>query len=562
VKRRRARRIFCASGGAAGTVAAMSRAARTTAVALLLAATATSADDPAKRGFDPDPWRPALGVERGLGLEMPVATPRGSYRLSAVLDYAEGLLALSSGDEQIGDLIESRLSLHLAAAYSFGALEVGLGLPIALHQEDNMSLLAERGIGEPLTAPVASSAVGDLRLLGKWAILREPRAPLGLAAALELRAPTGDGDAFYGDGPMAIPSVAGGKAIGPVRVDGAVGYAFRGEGQFAQLVVHDGLTYGVGVSGALPRLGPVRDWRAIGELHGGWPRGNDLQTDRYSAPLAVRAGVRAVFGRALLGGRRTLAVDVGGGTGLGEAGYGRERWRVFAGLSLQAIAPDRDGDGVPDDRDRCPDQPGLARLAGCPEAVAHGPDRDGDGLADTIDRCPEAKGPPELQGCPDTDGDEIPDDEDKCPKEKGPARLDGCPLPPGEPVVEIETERLSLKDAINFDTGRDTLKQESHRVLDELANVLRSHPELQLVRVEGHTDNVGGASYNRDLSQRRAAAVVRYLVGRGIARERLAAAGYGFDRPVAPNTTNLGRAKNRRVEFTILEHAGNDGAKR
>jgi outer membrane protein OmpA-like peptidoglycan-associated protein len=73
--------------------------------------------------------------------------------------------------------------------------------------------------------------------------------------------------------------------------------------------------------------------------------------------------------------------------------------------------------------------------------------------------------------------------------------------------------------------------------------------------VEGHTDNVGNAAYNKDLSARRAASVVRYLVGKGIAPSRLVAAGYGFEQPIASNKTALGRAKNRRVAFTILEEA-------
>ncbi len=158
-----------------------------------------------------------------------------------------------------------------------------------------------------------------------------------------------------------------------------------------------------------------------------------------------------------------------------------------------------------------------------------------------------------MDGCPDRDGDFIPDPEDKCPDEPGPAQNDGCPVT--GPVVQIETERISLKDSIHFDTAKDTIKSESNSILDSIATLLRDHPELRKVRVEGHTDNRGTAEYNKDLSRRRARAVVRALVGRGIAADRLLSEGYGFDRPVADNRTALGRAKNRRVEFTILsEH--------
>jgi outer membrane protein OmpA-like peptidoglycan-associated protein len=177
-------------------------------------------------------------------------------------------------------------------------------------------------------------------------------------------------------------------------------------------------------------------------------------------------------------------------------------------------------------------------------------------VPDAEDRCPDEPGPKELEGCPDRDGDGIPDIDDKCPTEPGPAQNDGCPLPEGEPVVEIETTRLSLKDMIHFDTAKDTIKPESNRILEEIASILKAHAELQKVRVEGHTDIVGSRPYNLDLSQRRAAAVVRALTARGVVAGRLEAVGYGFDRPVATNATALGRAKNRRVEFTIVGEQG------
>ena len=164
-------------------------------------------------------------------------------------------------------------------------------------------------------------------------------------------------------------------------------------------------------------------------------------------------------------------------------------------------------------------------------------------------------GLPELDGCPDRDGDEIPDREDRCPTEPGPAAREGCPVAEDEPLVDIETERLSLKDAIQFDTGRDTLRSKSFPVLDAISGILAAHPELRRVRVEGHTDDVGSNAYNKDLSNRRAHR-------RALPREQGASpssgsipTGFGEDRPVASNATALGRAKNRRVEFTLIDEA-------
>jgi outer membrane protein OmpA-like peptidoglycan-associated protein len=217
-------------------------------------------------------------------------------------------------------------------------------------------------------------------------------------------------------------------------------------------------------------------------------------------------------------------VEAGAGAGLGEPGYGREAWRVFGGVRWTPVALGR-GD---DDFDR-------------------------DGVPNAKDQCPRDAGPAALDGCPDADGDEIPDVDDRCRTQPGPVQNEGCPVAEDEPLVEITTERLSLKDAIHFDTGRDSIRPESFRILDEIAKLLREHKELKKVRVEGHTDNVGSASYNRDLSERRAASVVRYLAEKGgVARERLEAKGFGFERPVASNATAVGRSRNRRVEFTIL----------
>ncbi len=493
------------------------------AAAALLACAAARADDPYARGFDPDPVRWGIGIERAFAVESAVPARPGTLAAELLLDYTDGLLALRLGSES-SDLLRSRLSGHLMATYALGRFELGVHLPVALVQESDFSLLTDppRSYTGPLVAPIARTALGDLRLGGRTVLLDPARAVVGVAAVLDVRLPTGNKDAFTSDGLMVVPSAVVSRGLGPVRLDGQLGYAFRGQGQYAQLVVHDGVTYGAAGSLALPRWWKLDRWSAIAELTGGWPRGDSSGDARYRAPLSARAGLRATLGE--------IALEAGAGAGLGEHGYGREAWRVFLGVRwvrerperLAGGAPDRDGDGVPDDKDLCPDEPG----------------------------------PPELDGCPDRDGDGIPDREDKCPDQPGPAQNDGCPLKEAEPIVEIETERLSLKDAINFDTGKDTLKQESHRVLDAIAAILQQHGEIKRIRVEGHTDNVGSASYNKDLSQRRAATVVAYLASKGVPRERLVPAGFGFERPVASNATALGRAKNRRVEFTILPPGG------
>lgn len=518
------------------------------ALVLCLAATAARGDDPARRGFDPDPSRPALSLDGNLAVETAGTAPRGTRGAALLLDYAEGLLALRLAGER-DQLLRSRLSAHLLAGWSLGRAELAVHLPVVLHQRADLSFLKDRGVQGPLVDPVAATALGDLRLFAKLALLEQGSAPLGLAAVADLRLPTGNRKAFTSDGLSAIPGLVATRTLGPVRIDAQLGYLLRDQGQYAQLVVHDGLTGGLATSVALPGFGPFQRGRLMGELLGGWPRGDRAGTERYRAPLSARGGLRAWL-------PACWSVEAGGGKGLGEPGCGREAWRIFAGVrwTCARAEPAEPPPPPPPPPDAAPAPVTLEPpppAAPQPETPATSDDRDGDTVRDVEDLCPDVPGSPELDGCPDRDGDFIPDREDRCPDEPGPAQNDGCPVK--GPVVELETQRLSLKDSIHFDTDKATIKPESAPILDAIAGILRDHPELMRVRVEGHTDDRGAAAYNKDLSFRRARSVVGALVKRGIAAGRLAFEGYGFDRPVADNRTALGRGKNRRVEFTILE---------
>ena len=110
-----------------------------------------------------------------------------------------------------------------------------------------------------------------------------------------------------------------------------------------------------------------------------------------------------------------------------------------------------------------------------------------------------------------------------------------------------------MRGSVLFDLGQATIHKQSFPLLDEMAALLRSRPDIDLLEVDGHTDNRGGREYNQDLSDRRARAVVEYLVKRGVQQRRLRSHGFAFDRPIASNADALGRAKNRRVEFQILK---------
>jgi OmpA-OmpF porin, OOP family len=206
--------------------------------------------------------------------------------------------------------------------------------------------------------------------------------------------------------------------------------------------------------------------------------------------------------------------------------------------------PDRDKDGIPNEVDECPDQPGVAPH-GCP-------DTDGDGFRDSEDACPEVPGVA-PDGCPakDSDGDGIPDHLDDCPFEaetyNGFEDEDGCP----DDVPEEIKEFTGTIDGIVFDFNAATIDPSSKPKLDAAIAVLEEYPEVK-IKIVGHTDAVGTDEFNQKLSEERAAAVKQYLVDGGIDPSRITTEGRGSSEPVASNDTEEGRAKNRRIDFEIV----------
>ena len=208
--------------------------------------------------------------------------------------------------------------------------------------------------------------------------------------------------------------------------------------------------------------------------------------------------------------------------------------------------PDNDQDGLADAEDRCPLEAGPASTSGCP-------DRDSDGLADSDDECPDQGGPKETNGCPDADNDRVPDMRDACPNEPADSRVDprrsnGCPS-----RVVVTSKSIMILEMVYFETNKAVIKPVSFGLLDDVAKTLNTYTDIQLVEVQGHTDNVGNDASNLKLSQARAEAVMKYLVNKGVDPTRLQAKGYGETQPIDSNDTAEGRAKNRRVAFTILK---------
>ncbi|MEE8410331.1 MAG: OmpA family protein [Myxococcota bacterium] len=211
---------------------------------------------------------------------------------------------------------------------------------------------------------------------------------------------------------------------------------------------------------------------------------------------------------------------------------------------------DSDGDGILDDVDQCPQEPEdfdqFQDEDGCPD-----PDNDGDTVLDVVDACPLDPGSPQNNGCPvrDRDGDGVNDDVDQCPDVPGPPPK-GCPK---RVLVVVKGDKIEIKKQIKFETNKATIRGRiSFEILDQVGSVLKSKPNIKVV-IEGHTDSVGPAAYNLQLSDDRAKSVREALIERGIDGGRMEAIGYGESKPIASNRSRKGRAANRRVEFKIVQ---------
>jgi outer membrane protein OmpA-like peptidoglycan-associated protein len=202
--------------------------------------------------------------------------------------------------------------------------------------------------------------------------------------------------------------------------------------------------------------------------------------------------------------------------------------------------PDTDNDGVNDERDKCPTVAGLAKYDGCPV-----PDTDSDGVNDEQDKCPTLAGDAKNMGCPDTDGDGVIDPEDLCPNEAGPASSKGCPAE--KVAVQITAEFKNIL----FDFGKATIRPESMNIIVNATKTMNEQIPNSGFYIDGYTDNVGSGAANKSLSKKRAQAVANALINAGIAKDRIIARGLGEENPKCDNKTDEGRQCNRRVEVTI-----------
>ncbi|HEY6081236.1 MAG TPA: OmpA family protein [Polyangiaceae bacterium] len=520
-------------------------------------------------------WRPQGAAEDRIYFNAALGYSHNPLRSGTVTDDP-------SIQNHIDNPVQGQFITYLSGGTQIlKRLTFSLTLPISLftiYGDDPQSeSVGAGGIGD---TPVA---ISDLRLDARvktWETDDE-WLKFGLGGALFV--PTGNENAFASDGSASgYLYVASELDFDKFYLSGNLGPHFRPQGSIGG--TQGDLYLGSDLRWAFGAYLPLREGRIRlgGELWGTTGIGG-VGPDDESAFFAGKNTTLEWLaqGRFALDQKQRMYAQAGVGTRL-STGYGAADFRMLASFGMYTnitdlkgksppkkirIKPDvddydrdTDGDGYPDSVDNCPTEKEDGKPPASTDGCPGNSDRDGDGIPDIDDQCPDkAEDKDKVQdedGCPedDADSDGIPDVQDKCPTEPGKrspiAEKFGCPS-----LIEMGSDgSVQLLKPIEFDNGRATIKAVSFPILDDVLALLKSRPSMRL-GVYGHTDSKGTPAGNLKLSKDRAMSVRKYLEGKGISVNRMESEGFGQTKPIAPNDTDDGRTKNRRVEFKILSGA-------
>lgn len=489
-----------------------------------------------------------------------------------------------------GGIVSNQANMYLSAgAEVLGRFSVSATLPLTLVNTTSATKSTASIRGHTQGINLDNFAVGDARLDGRVLVTQNDAKSLRFGVSGSIFLSTGNEKSFAGDGfGHGLLQTLFEQKAGPIVLVENLGVHLRnrhdvGDDRGRLSFKHEA-TFSVGA------FIPFRAGR--GRI------GGQIYGSTGISDVEVQQGATekrsTFFGKSNTPvewlGELRLALDEnqhwwfnGGGGTVIVPSYSAPDFRVIAGVGYQfAIkdtapisparrlikdderisdqAPDRDGDGFPDAIDACPDVPEDHQQPNPSDGCPAPSDRDKDGIPDDKDKCPDVPedrdGIDDEDGCPedDVDKDGIPDAEDACPREPGKKSPDpkqnGCP----QFIRRIEgSNEIAILKKIEFDTGKATIKAGSLPILDEVAELLKANPTIKKVSVEGHTDGRGAHEMNMKLSNDRAGSCVTYLIQKGVEASRLAAVGFGPDKPIDSNDTDPGRQKNRRTEFHILE---------
>ncbi len=506
---------------------------------------------------------------------------KGAWSAGVAANYAMNPFELgqTDGARSLG-IVDHMVGVDLAASYSLHErFMLGGTLPVAQLTFESIDTDLYGAIG----ANSGLFSLGDATLYAAIGLVNNREAGFGLALVPHVVVPSGTVGSLTA---MRSPQVGGDIAVSSrgkvARLSLNVGYRYNyTSATVLNLHPDDELRVGLGMGF------PLTNGAEIGlELVAATNVSPFLMSEVGASvldPAHTPAELTLSFRPPAAG--RLIKPTIGGGPGLTK-GFGTPDGRGFGMLRVsnwppaeeeeppppppepevveappppQPTVADRDGDGLIDTKDRCPDDPedwdNWEDRDGCPDN-----DNDFDKLWDWDDRCPnepeDRDGWEDEDGCPDPDNDMdgLPDLIDVCPDEaeiyNGFEDDDGCP-DQGKPLVAVTAAAIEIFEKVYFDYNRATIKEVSYPLLEIVADVIKRHPEILLVEVGGHTDSDGGDDYNKKLSDKRANAVRKFLMDAGVDGDRLTAVGYGEEQPIDTNSTDDGKANNRRVEFLI-----------
>ncbi len=492
-------------------------------------------------GMDLHLFRPALDSRGYFSVNGSEVMPHKEFSFGLVMDAGFGILRYNgfdnNPDQRASEVnTESRIARQAFTGtfmFNFGLIDrlvIGIALPITFFRGGDVQTPDRAALGGTCSGATSSGClynfegnglrsqgVGDLTLSFKARLLNLGRYPAGIAVTLRAQFPTAKTTQFAGEPGVALwpTAVFEFQPIEKIRL--AVEGGYRWNSATGATFIWDGASQ---PSDPLSATDPV-DVATAGRrftyndlITFGFgsafrvARSLDIILEFYGSQIAQEIGTKGTLSMEALGGLKYFVAGnsflyVAGGAGIPKTGFQAADARVSLGFMYEPAVEDRDGDGINDDDDACPDRPedkdGFEDRDGCPD-----PDNDADGILDVDDACPlvpeDYDGDQDEDGCPegtegDRDGDGIPDAVDDCPDEPedfdGFQDEDGCPDPDNDGDGIPDVNDLCPNDAEDFDGFEDEdgcpdVDNDGDRILD-VDDACPNDPETY----NGHEDEDG-----------------------------------------------------------------------
>jgi OOP family OmpA-OmpF porin len=529
------------------------------------------------QGMAPSLFRPAVDTKGHFTIDSTPVLPHLAISLGMVLDFGfhEWLAVEQNGlapynRTTVDKYIATRLLFDVGL---FDRLVIGAQVPIIIPAGDMYDINAT---GDPAKRGWSSKgAFGDIAFHAKMHITRANLHLIGIGAVIQYEAPSGKPELLGGDPGGAFS----GKLIFDIEPARRYRMAINIGARYPIKAEEDNYLRNANVPTTLLfKYGPTLNF-GLGQSFVMWPGLMDFVLEFYGNQLASEFGSAGYTSLEANAGFKFymqessyLMVGYAHGIPVGDtdSGYGYQSMehRMFLGFAFEPSIPDRDGDGIGDADDQCPNEPedrdGFEDSDGCPDL-----DNDRDGIPDVEDACPlvpeDMDEDRDEDGCPedpadptdDRDGDRIPDLVDKCPDDpetyNGLDDEDGCP---DKGDVELTSSVIKTLKKIYFEYNSDVIKKVSFKILNKVVAAIKANPQIELFEVQGHADERGPERYNLTLTRKRAAAVKRYLVKKGLSKKMIRSVGYGEYCPLKQGHSEEAWEENRRVEFIVLKIGG------